>query len=56
MMILPDQLHTLWQLTDHDANYAMRWSLIKRSFSKSLPKISVSQCNGQVLIRAIVEI
>jgi len=30
---LPDHLHTIWTLPAGDANYAMRWSLIKRRVS-----------------------
>jgi len=29
-VLLPDHLHTIWTLPAGDANYAMRWSLIKR--------------------------
>ncbi len=38
MVVLPDHLHTLWQLPEDDANYPMRWNLIKRRFSRALPK------------------
>ena len=38
IVVLPDNLHTLWQLPNHDANYSMRWNLIKRRFSRALPK------------------
>ncbi len=46
IVVLPDHLHTLWQLPEDDANYPMRWNLIKRRFSRALPKnerISVSR-------------
>jgi putative transposase len=36
----------LWQLPEDDANYPMRWNLIKQRFSRALPKnecISVSR-------------
>lgn len=32
--LLPDHLHCIWKLPDGDANYAIRWSLIKGLFSK----------------------
>ena len=38
MVVMPDHLHTIWQLPDDDCDYAMRWNLIKRSFSRELPK------------------
>jgi putative transposase len=34
--ILPDHIHTLWQLPDGDADYASRWSLFKSAFSRGL--------------------
>ena len=33
IVILPDHLHTLWQLPEHDHDYSIRWSNIKRFFS-----------------------
>ena len=38
IVALPDHLHTLWQVTEDDANYSIRWNLIKRRFSRTLPK------------------
>jgi putative transposase len=35
-VLLPDHLHTIWKLPDDDANYAMRWRLIKARFSRSV--------------------
>ncbi|MGZ5056128.1 MAG: REP-associated tyrosine transposase [Methylobacter sp.] len=32
-VLLPDHLHTIWTLPPGDANYAMRWSSIKRRVS-----------------------
>jgi putative transposase len=34
--VLPDHLHALWSLPEHDADFAMRWSLIKRGFSSGV--------------------
>jgi putative transposase len=39
MVVLPDHLHAIWQLPANDADYPLRWSLIKSGFSRSLPKI-----------------
>jgi len=38
VVVLPDHLHTIWTLPENDANFAMRWSLIKAGFSRALPK------------------
>jgi putative transposase len=51
IVILPDHLHTLWQLPEHDSNYSLCWSNIKRFFSigcelsSSVPDISNSRFN-----------
>lgn len=37
MVVLPDHVHAIWTLPESDANYALRWSLIKASFSRGLP-------------------
>ncbi len=39
IVILPDHLHCLWTLPENDANYSMRWRLIKSAFSR--------QCRAQ---------
>jgi putative transposase len=38
MVVMPDHLHALLRLPLDDADYPMRWSLIKSAFSYSLPK------------------
>ncbi len=35
--VLPDHLHAIWRLPADDADFGLRWSLIKRSFSTGLP-------------------
>jgi len=37
IVVLPDHLHTIWVLPEGDADYAMRWRLIKATFSRALP-------------------
>ncbi|MEC5399929.1 REP-associated tyrosine transposase [Uliginosibacterium sp. H1] len=37
IVVMPDHLHTIWQLPDGDDNYAQRWALIKSAFSRSIP-------------------
>jgi len=36
-VVLPDHLHTVWKLPEGDADYPLRWALIKSSFSRRLP-------------------
>lgn len=38
MVVLPEHLHAIWKLPEGDANYSMRWSLIKSAFSRRLEK------------------
>ena len=33
-VLLPDHLHTMWELPDNDANYSLRWSLIKQQVTR----------------------
>jgi REP-associated tyrosine transposase len=37
-VILPDHLHTIWTLPKGDADFALRWRLIKSVFSHALPR------------------
>jgi putative transposase len=39
IVVLPDHLHCIWQLPPGDADYGMRWGLIKAGFSRSLQAI-----------------
>jgi putative transposase len=36
-VVLPDHLHAIWTLPDGDADFALRWRLIKTEFSRALP-------------------
>ncbi|HYF98364.1 MAG TPA: transposase [Coxiellaceae bacterium] len=36
IVVLPDHLHVLMTLPSEDANYSLRWSLIKSDFSRQL--------------------
>ena len=38
MVVLPEHLHTIWRLPDGDADYSMRWALIKAGFSRRQAK------------------
>jgi len=37
IVILPDHLHAIWTLPDNEADFAVRWRLIKSAFSRGLP-------------------
>jgi putative transposase len=37
IVILPDHLHAIWTLPNGDADFALRWRLIKANFSRALP-------------------
>ena len=37
IVVLPDHLHAIWTLPDGDADFAVRWALIKSGFSRALP-------------------
>jgi hypothetical protein len=34
--VLPDHIHAIWQLSPNDADFPLRWSLIKSGFSRGL--------------------
>jgi putative transposase len=38
IVVLPDHLHAIWTLPDGDADFALRWRLIKSAFSRGLPR------------------
>ena len=37
MVVMPEHLHAIWQLPAGDADFALRWSLIKSGFSRAIP-------------------
>jgi putative transposase len=37
-VVLPDHLHTIWQLPPGDCDFSTRWRLIKSRFARALPK------------------
>jgi len=37
-VVLPDHLHSIWTLPEGDADFALRWRLIKSTFSRALPR------------------
>ncbi len=38
LVLLPDHLHTVWELPRNDGDYSTRWSLIKGNFSRNWNK------------------
>jgi putative transposase len=44
--ILPDHLHALWALPEHDSDFAGRWSLIKSGFSRGIEAEPRSQSHA----------
>lgn len=34
LVLLPEHLHCIWNLPEHDTNYSMRWGWIKKEFTK----------------------
>jgi len=36
--VLPDHLHAVWTLPEGGADFALRWRLIKSTFSRALPR------------------
>ncbi len=37
-IVLNDHMHCIWEMPQHDSDFSIRWRLIKRYFSSSLPK------------------
>jgi REP element-mobilizing transposase RayT len=37
IVVLPDHLHAIWTLPEGDADFSVRWRLIKSAFSRALP-------------------
>jgi putative transposase len=38
MVVLPEHIHTVWHLPPGDADFPLRWALIKANFSRALSK------------------
>ena len=38
MVVLPDHVHAIWTLPPDDAEFSLRWQLIKISFAQAIPK------------------
>lgn len=42
IVVLPDHLHSIWTLPPEDADYALRWNLIKRHTSQAVRHLVAS--------------
>ena len=40
-VVLPDHMHCVWTLPDGDADFTLRWKVIKFAFARRLPKTEV---------------
>jgi putative transposase len=41
IVLMPDHLHTIWELPDDDFNYSLRWRCIKTAFARNVRKLGV---------------
>jgi putative transposase len=41
MVVLPEHLHAIWRLPEGDADYPMRWLLIKSGFFRRLENLGL---------------
>jgi putative transposase len=51
-VVLPDHLHCIWTLPPGDADFAVRWRLIKLLFCKSLPRDGAAVASAGATRRA----
>ncbi len=42
-VVLPEHLHFIWTLPEHDSDYSTRWRLIKSAFTKQFPEPFIVQ-------------
>src|SRR5262245_62272531 len=45
IVVLPEHLHAIWTLPEGDADFALRWRLIKTEFSRGLPEGEKISCS-----------
>jgi putative transposase len=50
IVVLPDHIHCLWTLPEGDADYSMRWRLIKRNFTRNCP-VEYQQAQSMARLR-----
>ena len=55
IVVLPDHIHTIWQLPPDDANYSIRWRLIKHFVSSHIKTPATRRKEKQVWQRRFWE-
>ncbi|MBE1160086.1 REP-associated tyrosine transposase [Dyella acidiphila] len=45
--VLPDHMHAIWVMPEHDGDYSNRWKLIKQRFSKSIERTEAVSSSRQ---------
>lgn len=48
IVVMPDHLHAIWHLPAGDADFPLRWALIKSAFSRSIEKTEPIQKSRQL--------
>lgn len=48
MAVLPDHLHSIWRMPEGDADFPLRWSLIKAAFSRTISKTEMIRRSRKV--------
>lgn len=46
VVVLPDHVHAIWTLPQHDGDFSTRWMLIKSAFSRSSAKLADVPASG----------
>jgi putative transposase len=44
MVLMPDHLHCIWRLPEDDADFSVRWSCIKKGFTRSWLRAGGREC------------
>jgi len=52
MVVLPDHLHAIWRLPEGDADFPLRWSLIKAAFLRTIARTEVIRHTQKIETRA----
>ena len=38
LVVMPDHIHTIWKMPEHDSDFSIRWRLIKSYCSRKIPQ------------------
>jgi putative transposase len=47
IVVLPDHIHAVWTLPQGDADFSLRWRLIKSCFARALPETGADKRRSQ---------